>query len=104
VRGGTLHNRISIETPTESADGSGQLIRTWATYKANVPADHQNVSGGETLRGRQVSAQASHLFRIRTVDGVTTEMRVLWGGEYYGIVNVKEPYTREMWLECREAD
>jgi len=104
VRGGTLHDRINIETATEAADGSGQLIRTWATYKANVPADHQDVTGGEPFRGRQVSAQASHLFRIRTISGVTTEMRVLYSGSYYGIVNIKDPYTRETWLECKLAD
>jgi len=104
MRGGSLHERINIETATEAADGSGQLIRAWATYKANVPADHQEVSGGEPFRGRQVSAQASHLFRIRTISGVTTEMRVLCSGTYYGIVNVKEPFTREMWLECKLAD
>lgn len=104
MRGGSLHDRINIETATEAADGSGQLVRTWATYKANVPADHQDVTGGEPFRGRQVSAQASHLFRIRTISGVTTEMRVNYGGTYYGIVNVKEPYTRETWLECKAAD
>ena len=104
MRGGTLHERITIQTPTETADASGQLGRTWATHKANVPADHQDVSGGEVYRGRQVSAQASHLFRIRTISTVTTEMRVYWDSLYFGIVNIKEPFTREMWLECRLAD
>lgn len=104
MRGGSLHDRINIETATEAADGSGQLIRTWATYKANVPADHQYVTGGEQFRGKQVSAQSSHVFRIRTISGLTTEMRVLWGGTYYGIVNLKEPYNCESWLECKAAD
>lgn len=104
MRGGRLHDRITIQEATESADVSGQLIRTWATFKENVPADHEYVSGGETLRGKQVSAQASHVFRIRTIDGLTPQMRVLLDGIYYGIVNIKEPYARETWLECREAD
>lgn len=89
---------------TEAADAAGQLVRTWTTHKANVPADHSDVSGGETFRGRQISAQASHLFRIRTISTVTTEMRVYWNSLYFGIVNIKEPYTREMWLECKTAD
>lgn len=104
MRAGALRERIIIETATEAADGSGQLIRTWATYKANVPAEHKDVSGGETFRGRQLSAQAAHLFRIRTIAGVTTEMRVNWDGTYYGIVNVSEPFTRETWLQCKTAD
>jgi head-tail adaptor len=80
------------------------LIRTWANVKTNWPAEHQYVSGGEVFRGKQVDAQASHVFRTRTISGLTTEMRVLWEGTYYGIVSIKEPYTRETWLECREAD
>ena len=106
MRGGKLQERIEIQTATEAAaaNGSGQLVRTWAAYKKNWPARHAYVSGGATYRGRQISAQASHLFEIRTVTGVTTNMRVLWQGVYYGIVNVKEPFTEETWLECKAAD
>jgi SPP1 family predicted phage head-tail adaptor len=104
VRGGRLHERIEIQTATEAADNAGQLIRTWATYKKNWPAAHTDVTGNETYRGKQISAQASHLFTIRTLAGVTTKMRVLWDGTYYGIANIKEPYTGEMWLECKAAD
>jgi SPP1 family predicted phage head-tail adaptor len=104
VRGGKLKERITIESATDAADASGQLIRTWATHKANWPAEHKYVSGGETFRGRQLSAESSHLFVIRELDTVTTKMRVLWETVYYGIVNVTEPREREMWLECKAAD
>jgi SPP1 family predicted phage head-tail adaptor len=104
VRGGRLQERIEIQTATKTANTSGQMIRTWAAYKKNWPAYHTDVSGGETYRGRQISAQANHLFVIRTLSGVTTKMRVLWGGVYYGIANIKEPFTGEMWLECKTAE
>jgi len=104
VRGGKLQERIEIQTATETIANSGQPIRTWAALRKNWPARHVCVSGGETYRGRQVSAQANHLFEIRTLAGVTTKMRVLWEGVYYGIVNIKEPFTGETWLECKAAD
>jgi SPP1 family predicted phage head-tail adaptor len=104
VRAGKLHDRIDIQVATESADGSGQLIRTWANVKATWPAEHIYTSGGEALRGRQLSAQTSDLFRIRTIDEVTTEHRVVWNGTNYGIVQVSEPFTREQWLQCKAAD
>ena len=104
MRSGKLHDRITIQVATEAADDSGQLIRTWADYKTNVPAEHVYTSGGETFRGKQLSAQTSDVFRIRTIDGITTEYRVSWGGTYYGIVYVSEPFTREMWLQCKAAD
>ena len=104
MRGGRLKERIEIQTATETVATSGQPIRTWTAYKKNWPAQHTDVSGGETYRGRQISAQSNHLFTIRTVEGVTTKMRVLWDGNYYGIVNIKEPFTGEMWLESKAAD
>jgi SPP1 family predicted phage head-tail adaptor len=104
MRAGKLHERITIQEATEAADGSGQLARTWATHKSNVPAEHVDGNGGEVYRGRQVSAQSAHLFRIRTISTVTVEMRVLWNSLYYGIENIKEPFSGEMWLECRTAD
>ena len=106
MRSGKLHDRITIQVATEEAEvgGSGQLIRTRADHKTNVPAEHVYTSGGETFRGKQLSAQTSDVFRIRTIDGITTEYRVVWGGTNYGIVYVSEPFTREMWLQCKAAD
>ena len=104
MRSGKLHDRITIQVATEAADGSGQLIRTWTNVKANWPEEHIYTSGGETLRGRQLSAQTSDLFRMRTIDGITAEHRVVWAGTNYGIVQVSEPFTREMWLQCKAAD
>ena len=104
MRSGKLKERIEIQSATETIADSGQPILTWAAFKRNWPAAHTDVSGGETYRGRQISAQSNHLFVIRTVAGVTTKMRVKWENRYYGIVNIKEPFTRETWLECKAAD
>lgn len=104
MRGGKLRDRITIQEATLAADGAGQMVPTWSTYQGNWPAEHRYVSGGETIRGRQLSAESSHLFIIRELDGVTRQMRVLYDSTYYGIVNISEPREREVWLECREAD
>ena len=106
MRGGSLHERIEIQQATEAADGAGQLIRTWSAYKRNVPAMAEQVSGGETLRGRHVSAEATTVFTTRWIDGVTTRMRVVWGGVNYLLVATGEVYTGlgQMRIQCKEAD
>lgn len=103
---GWLDNRITIETPTATLDAAGQPIRTWATYgTASLPAKVEPVSGGEIVRGRQVSAETTIVFTIRYLTGVTTQMRVSWLGRTFGIVRAYDPYGRqvEMRIEGKEA-
>lgn len=108
IAAGRLFQRITIQTPTATQDAAGQPIRTWATFggTTSIPAGVEQVTGGETIRGRQVSAEATILFTIRWLSGVTTQMQVLYESKTWGILRVSDPYgdRREMRLECREAD
>lgn len=62
------------------------------------------VTGGETLRGRQVSAQTRTVFTVRYVSGVTTKMSVSYEGRTLGILRSDDPYgdRRELRIECGE--
>jgi SPP1 family predicted phage head-tail adaptor len=107
IQAGQLSQRIAIQTATETVDGSGQPIRTWAALSgpALLPAKVDAVTGGETLRGRQVSAEATTLFTVRYRSDITTRMRVTYEGRTLGIVRVSDPYgdRRELRIECREV-
>lgn len=106
INAGQLSNRITLQTSTETLGASGQPLRTWATFgTANLPAKVETVTGGETIRGRQVSAEAAILFTIRWLTGATTAMRVSFDGRTLGIVRVSDPYgdRRELRIECKEA-
>lgn len=106
IPAGVLRERITIEAATETQDDCGQVLRSWAAWLSSVPAKAEGVAGGETLRGRQVSAETRMVFSIRYVAGVTAEMRVVWAGGVYGIVNVADPYgqRRELRIECRAVN
>lgn len=106
IPAGQLSNRITIQTPTTTQDAAGQPIRSWATLAGPVvlPAKVESVAGGETIRGRQVSAVAQVMFTIRYRSDITTQMRVLWDGRVLGIVRASDPYgdRRELRIECKE--
>ena len=106
---GRRRNRITLQQATEALDGAGQPIRTWTTYLADYPVAIDQVTGGltggETLRGRQVSAETEIVFSGRWYAGVTAQMRMSYDGRTLGIVRASDPYgdRRELRIECREA-
>ena len=105
ISAGDLNQRVTIERATESQTGTGQPLRTWATWLAGVPVKVESVTGGETVRGRQVSANATTLFTCRYVAGVTTQMRLRYEGRTLGIVRAGDPYgdRRELRIEATEV-
>lgn len=106
IDAGQLDNRITLQTPTATLDSAGQPIRTWATYgTANLPAKVEQVTGGETIRGRQTSAETTIVFTVRWLSGVTAQMRVSWDSRTFGIVRAADPYgdRRELRIEGKEA-
>jgi SPP1 family predicted phage head-tail adaptor len=102
---GRKRNRITLQQATETLDGAGQPIRTWTTYLADYPVAIDQVTGGEALRGRQVSAETEIVFSGRWYAGVTAQMRVSYDGRTLGVVRASDPYgdRRELRIECREA-
>lgn len=106
IPAGAMRERITIESAAETQDAAGQVLRSWSAWLAGVPAKAEATVGGETLRGRQVSAETRIVFSIRYVAGVSPLMRVVWSGGVYGIVNVSDPYghRRELRIECRATN
>lgn len=104
---GELYQRIAIETPTASQDAAGQMVRTWAALSgpALLPARVEAVAGGESVRGRQVTAETQMVFTTRYRSDVTTQMRVVYESARYPIVRASDPYgdKRELRIECRAA-
>lgn len=106
MRAGSLRHRITIQTPTATQDAAGQPVLTWSTFggTTQIPAKVESVTGGERIRGKQVAAEATIVFTIRCISGVTTQMRVLYDSRTLGIVRVSDPYgdRRELRIECKE--
>lgn len=77
----------------------------WDTFLSAWPCELMTVSGGETIRGRQVTATTTHVFygEYFGAEGVTAQMRMIVDGQTYAIQSAYDPAgdRREMRIEAR---
>lgn len=108
LEAGQLHQKVVVESPTETADSNGQKLRTWSELIPSRFASVVAVSGGEKFwSGLQVQVESRLLVRLWSDDDsrqVTTNMRIVWQGRKYGITRVYDPDNRrrELAIECRD--
>ena len=86
MRNGQFRHFVTIQQATAPTDG--ETVRTWTDQYAEVPAEIVNVSGGETLRGRQVEATVNAVIRHHWVDGITSQHRYTHGSDTFEITSV----------------
>lgn len=84
-----MDRRIVIEQPSVSRNSYGEDTRTWSTL---VTAWAQVIEGtvNERFTADSRREQRMVVFRIRYRTGITTGMRVNYGGRYYNILGTKE--------------
>lgn len=84
---GRMTDRVTIQSSSDTQDSAGQLIRSWSDVYADIPAHVRTVSGGETIRGKQIIQGVNKLITIRTqAADITSDQRVVFGSDNYGIV------------------
>jgi len=91
---GDLRERVTLQQATETADGQGGTVRTWAAL-ATVWA--QVLAAGA---GRE-----NYAITIWRRTDVTPQMRVVWGSKTLQIEGVRDPDGRRVWttLDCVEG-
>lgn len=101
---GRLRHRIEIQNYEMTQDDWGQPIYTW-THWADVWASVEPLQGREFLAAMALQSQTTVRIRMRYRPGVTSQMRVLWGGRIYGIESVIEPQSRRhaLQLMCKTS-
>ncbi|TXI04210.1 MAG: head-tail adaptor protein [Rhizobium sp.] len=80
--------KITVQSATEADDAGGQPQQTWSTY-CQAWADVEMTGGSERFRGRQISAQATHVAEVladSNTRAITPGMRFIWEGR---ILNIK---------------
>ena len=100
---GRMRERVTVQQATERRNSLGETTLEWATYAARW-ASVQGVSSREALELGQVDISVTHRVRMRYVDGMTHNMRLLWRGRVLEIVSLLEYDNRsEHVAVCEEA-
>jgi len=100
---GRLRERVTVQQATESRNSLGETLLTWSTY-AERWASVEGVSAREVLAAGQMDVTVTHRVRMRYVDGMTQNMRLLWRSRTLDIVSLLEHANRsEHELICQET-
>jgi len=103
VDAGTLKDRVTIQSVTETRSSSGQVNETWGTF-ATRWASVEPLQGREFFESQQVNADVTTRVRLRYLEGVTPKMRVLYKTRTFNITSVVNVEERsiETKLLCTE--
>jgi SPP1 family predicted phage head-tail adaptor len=102
---GMMRHRLTVQSAEPSLDPSRQKVITYTTKWNSEPAAFIQVSGGETIRGQQVEAGVTAMFKVNYRSGYTETDRIVFDGENYGIVRIEVPdgVKRFQWLHCKSV-
>lgn len=87
--GPLLNSSCLIQQPTTTYDGSHSPIDTFATFIASTPCRFQPRNGNESPRYGRESTRNNDVFYVQSGLGITTKMRVIFGGLTFDIQAVK---------------
>jgi SPP1 family predicted phage head-tail adaptor len=93
-----------VEKVSEARDDHGGIVESWSTF-ATVWASVEPGSSREFTAAKQVNGELTHEIRMRYLAGLTSKMRIVFGGRVFDIqppMNVREA-NREMRIMATEA-
>jgi len=100
---GKLRERVTIQQATERRNSLGETTLEWSTFSERW-ASVEGVSSREALDLGQVDVQLTHRVRLRYVDGMTQNMRLVWRGRTLEIISLLEYGNRSEHVAiCQEA-
>ena len=104
MRAGRLRHRLTIQVKNLTRDSAGQQTHSWTDFKT-VWGSVEPLSGREFEAQDQGKAETKTRIIVRYVEGITTEMRVLFGQLTYNIQTVihHDHRQRQISLLCSEG-
>lgn len=88
---GEMKRKISIQADTPTADAFGQPISSWAEITdGSVWAAVKYLRGFERVAAGQEAAFGEVLFTIRYKSGLTAKHRIVYDGDVYDILEVRD--------------
>ena len=89
LRHGRANRWVKIEQPTNTTDTSGQVLKTWSTYRT-VWAERMYNKGFDDERNQRFEVATNYKYRFDGWDSnLTTSMRLNDRDKYYYIHNIE---------------
>jgi len=101
---GKLNKRITIQTPTQTADDMGGFNVTWSDL-STIWGGIWPVSAAEMVRSMQATMEITHRIRIRYQRyEIKPSYRIKFtdtvkGTRYFNIASIVNPDERQEWLD-----
>lgn len=98
---GSLSQWIEIQRRSQGEDEIGQPIDSWERFAA-VWANPKGTTGMGTITRQQQGVAASinaYSFRIRFLEGITDDMRVVLNGVPFDIRQIRMDYANRDWTD-----
>jgi SPP1 family predicted phage head-tail adaptor len=85
MRAGRLRHRVTFQRRATTLNAYGETVGSWQDVATGVPADVVPVSGRERIAsGQNLSTTAVRVW-VRHREDITTDMRIVHGGQVYAI-------------------
>jgi len=88
---------VEVETPTETADGFGGYVSTWAN-KAYIWCMVNDTGGSESFTDGRESTETSAVFTTQYRDDITTKDRLLLDGVTFNVRRVENVDRKSRYL------
>jgi SPP1 family predicted phage head-tail adaptor len=99
MRAGKLDREIIVETVTTTIDDAGTPVETWAPL-ATLRAELKDNASDETHNEQGDTTRQLVTFETRYVPGVSVAARIMYQGEPYNLLQVRE-IGRQRGLELK---
>ena len=102
--------RISFQRFTSSKSNSGQNVKKWvpaSEFLTDVPAERrkQKSSNDTTLNAEEEFIELTIVFWLRYDDSITDDLRVVYNGNFYKILDINRIYHDNSCLvTCRKTN
>ena len=94
MRAGELDRRITVQSATTTTNAVGQDVKTWTDYKT-IWAKVKEENPSERIRANRVDARMTYVITTRYRTDLTTDMRIVYGGNALDIHGIQEIGRKE---------
>ena len=106
MRSGSLRNKITFQSLTQTKSTTGALQESWTDLVTNPLEKAQIIplKGDEKYMSKHLKTEVNHKIRLRYRDDLNTQMRILYGARIFHIDAMLNLYERNRELNIMATE